>query len=189
MDSGQHELKQFMIQAAYLMRSEYERIHTRAAQDPGTAGDEGEENWREFLSGWLPPSYQVVTKGQLISIDGQLSPQVDVVVLHPTYPRKLVGVKKYLADLVIAAFECKLTLRRQDIKKALENAKAIRQLVKPRKGSFYKEVYSPLIYGLLAHSHVWTPHADTSAFNIGNAFINLMRISLNIPDRCSTLCA
>src|SRR5438874_2474962 len=112
MGSDQHELNRFMAQAADLMRSEYERIHATAAQDPGTAGDEGEENWRQFLSGWLPPSYQVATNGQLISIDGQLSPQVDVVVLHPTYPRHLIRVKKYLADLVLAAFECKLTLRR-----------------------------------------------------------------------------
>jgi len=166
LDSGQHELNRFFEQAAALMRLEYERIHANASKDPGTAGDEGEENWREFLAGWLPPAYHVVTKGQLINTDGELSPQVDVLVLDPTYPPHLRHVKKYLADLVVAAFECKLTLRKPDITKTVDNAKKIRQLFKPRKGNLYKEVYSPIVYGLLAHTQELASDTQRSAFKI-----------------------
>src|SRR6185369_12921717 len=44
-------------------------------KDGGTAGDEGEENWATLLRGLLPAAYHVVTKGKIISQEGQLSPQ------------------------------------------------------------------------------------------------------------------
>src|ERR1700674_2051504 len=53
-----HELFQFFHQAATEMQGEYVRIHNRAKEDPGTAGDEGEENWSQFLINWLPATYR-----------------------------------------------------------------------------------------------------------------------------------
>ena len=70
-----HDLHNFMQQISQEMASEYRRI-----QDPGTAGDQGEENWAELLRGWIPSNYEGVTKGRIISQDGRTSPQVDVVV-------------------------------------------------------------------------------------------------------------
>jgi len=43
-------------------RRGYERITRRSAEDPGTAGDQAEENWAAFFRDWLPPSYPIVTK-------------------------------------------------------------------------------------------------------------------------------
>jgi hypothetical protein len=173
MKSNQHELNRFFQEAAVLMRLEYERIHANSKKDPGTAGDESEENWRNFLIGWLPSGCHVVTKGQLINARGELSPQVDVVILHPTYPPQLRSVKKYLTDLVVAAFECKLTLRKGDIEKTVENAKRIQRLFKPRMGSLYKETYSPLTYGLLAHSHDIDSNSRQAAFKIAQTLYEL----------------
>jgi len=79
-----HELRRFLQQDHDELASEYERIWNRTIEDPGTAGDEGEENWAELLRDWLPRSYTIVTKGRLLGVDGKLSPQMDVVVLNPS---------------------------------------------------------------------------------------------------------
>ena len=106
-----HDLHDFMSQISNEMSAEYDRIQKRASEDPGTAGDQGEENWAELLRDWLPRNYEVVTKGRIISQDGKTSPQIDVLVLNGAYPRKLLGKKLYLAAGVAAAFECKTTLK------------------------------------------------------------------------------
>jgi hypothetical protein len=152
-----HELFDFLRQSSELIQDEYGRITRRSREDPGTAGDEGEENWRKLLTRWLPKAYQVVTKGRVLFRSGQASPHMDVLVLSPEYPNGLLdsGQKLYLAGGVIAAFECKLTLRQADIAKAFENARALSDGVPKRWGSPYRELHRPFIYGLLAHSHEW----------------------------------
>jgi hypothetical protein len=137
------------------MEAEYHRIERRATEDSGTAGDEGEENWRKLFVEWLPPAYQVVTKGRILGHEGETSPQVDVLVLKPTYPKALLNKKKYLAAGVAAAFECKLTLKAEHIRDAIATAAKIRRLVPARVSSAYQELFSPITYGLLAHSHSW----------------------------------
>jgi hypothetical protein len=166
-ESITHDLDDFMSAVTEEMAREYNRIRKRATEDSGTAGDDGEETWAELLREWLPPTYTIVTKGRLVSRRNIPSPQVDVLVLHPTYPKGLLNKKYYLADLVVAAFECKLTLKAEHIHKAVKNATEIRKLLPKRIGSPYQELYSPMIYGLLAHSHVWkhpnsTPIENTS---------------------------
>jgi hypothetical protein len=89
MSDERHDLLDFLLQVSAEIQAEYERIRRRAAEDPGTAGDQGEENWASVLRGWLPPSYRIVTKGRLIGQNGSTSPQVDVIVLNPAYPSAL----------------------------------------------------------------------------------------------------
>jgi hypothetical protein len=143
-----HDLAVLLQQAADEIASEYARIRVRTREDPGTAGDQGEENWAELLRRWLPATYHVVTKGRVIGVDGTASPQVDVLVLSPAYPRGLLRTKLYVASGVLAAFECKTTLRVTHIKKITETATAI--------GSINRQV-EPLahniIFGILAHDH------------------------------------
>jgi tetratricopeptide (TPR) repeat protein len=76
-----HDLYDFIRQISAEMCAEYNRIQMRATEDPGTAGDQGEENWAELLREWLPRSFEVVTKGRIISQEGETSPQIDVLVL------------------------------------------------------------------------------------------------------------
>ena len=56
---GVHDLAEFMRQVSVEMASEYERIRRRTHEDPGTAGDQGEENWASLLRDWLPRTYEV----------------------------------------------------------------------------------------------------------------------------------
>jgi len=164
-----------MEQISQEMASEYTRIRKRATEDPGTAGDQGEENWAELLKDWLPSTYQIVTKGRIISHDGRTSPQIDVLVLKESYPKKLLDKKVYLAAGVAAAFECKVTLKAEHIKEAISNCVAIKGLFPIREGSPFKELHSPIVYGLLAHSHSWKGEKSTPVENIKN--------KLNLEDR------
>ena len=161
-----HDLYEFMRQLSNEMSAEYHRIQMRATEDPGTAGDQGEENWAELLRGWLPRTYEVVTKGRIISRDGETSPQVDVLVLKGAYPKKLLTKKLYLAAGVAAAFECKTTLKASHIEQAVKTCVDIKNLYPAREGTPYKELHAPIIYGLLTHSHSWKASNSTPEANI-----------------------
>ena len=150
-----NDLIDFMHNITREMGAEYTRIRKRSREDSGTAGDQGEENWATLFKNWLPADYQIVTKGRLLSEKGIASPQVDVIVLYPFYPKHLLDKKHYLTAGVAAAFECKNTLKARHIEKAVKNAVAIRNLVTEQSGMYRDEIYGPIAYGLLAHSHSW----------------------------------
>ena len=163
-----HDLHDFMRQLSAKMAANYNLIRKRASEDPGTAGDQGEENWAELLRGWLPRTYEVATKGRIISQDGRTSPQIDVLVLKSIYPKQLIeeNQKIYLAAGVAAAFECKTTLKAVHIEEAVQTCVKIKNLYPVREGSPYKELHAPIVYGLLAHSHSWKQRNSTPEENI-----------------------
>jgi hypothetical protein len=146
--NGSHDLVQLMQQATATLADEYRRIRARAQEDPGTAGDQGEQNWAELLHLWLPKTFHVVTKGRILFAGGQTSDQVDVLVLNPSYPKGLLNKKLYLAPGVLAAFECKNTLRREHIRRAVCASAKLGRLSRSD-----RSVRQHIVYGLLAHSH------------------------------------
>lgn len=188
----QHELEDFLRQVEVELSREYERIMRRATEDPGTAGDEGEENWAALLRKWLPSSYQVVTKGRLLGIDGEASPQMDVVVLKPSYPPALRDKKVYLAGGVAAAFECKTTLKKSHIIEATETAAKVQAIARPgpskntRQGTPYHELHGPIVYGLLAHSHSWV--TGTAAGHVTEALNEALTVQQHPRDVLDITC-
>jgi hypothetical protein len=167
-----HELVDFMRDATHQMSSEYDRIQKRVTDDPGTAGDQGEENWATLLRSWLPPVYQVVTKGRILSDEGSAGPQVDVLVLSSDYPKALLDKKLFLAGGVLAAFECKITLKASHIKDFVKHAVSISQLTSRSMGSPFRELNSPIVYGLLAHAHVWDAPTSTPSKNVEKTLLD-----------------
>ena len=164
-----HDIHDFLISAQRDIQDEYERILKRATEDPGTAGDQGEENWATLLRNWLPSYFHIKTKGRILCENGYASPQIDVLVLHPSYPKILLDKKLYLAGGVAGAFECKTTLKAAHVKEAVETGASIRINLPKREGSPYKELNSNIIYGLLAHSHSWKGENSKPAENIEKA--------------------
>jgi hypothetical protein len=158
----EHALATFLAQDLAEMASEYARIYRRSAEDPGTAGDEGEETWASVLRAWLPAAYQVRVKGRILGANGAASPQVDVVVLRPGYPERLLDKKLYLAGGVAAVFECKNTLTAEHIAKTWANVAAVNALESWPRRSTPREALAPNIYyGLLAHGCSWDkPNSD-----------------------------
>lgn len=168
-DAPLHDLHSFVAQASEKMASDYRRISAKAKEDPGTAGDQGEANWRALLEDWLPKGYSVETKGRLINTKGEMSRQVDVVVLKPSYPKRLLQEKIWLADGVAAVFECKTTLTAADVEDAIEKCASAKALFDKRVGTLRKELRSPLVFGLLAHSHSWKAQGSKPVKNIERA--------------------
>lgn len=166
-----HDLIDFMNSATNQIAEEYDRIQKRATEDPGTAGDQGEENWATLLKNWLPHTFHVVTKGRILSHKGIASPQVDVIILQPEYPKHLLDKKLYLAGGVLAAFECKVTLKTKHIEEFIRNSIEIKSHLYDNKGTPYKELQSPIIYGLLAHSHSWKGQNSKPIENIEKTLI------------------
>lgn len=179
-----HELFDFLRQASIEMAEEYKRIQKRATEDPGTAGDQGEENWAELLEGWLPSTYKVVTKGRITNQDGHTSPQIDVLVLKDVYPKKLLRKKLYLTAGVAAAFECKTTLKASHIEEAVKTCVQIKNLYAPRGGTPYKELHAPIIYGLLAHSHSWKGKNSKPMENANKRLLESDRLHILHPREC-----
>lgn len=184
-----HDLYEFMRQLSDKMAANYRFIQRRATEDPGTAGDQGEENWAELLRGWLPRTYEVVTKGRIISQDGRTSPQIDVLVLKNIYPKQLIdeNQKIFLAAGVAAAFECKTTLKASHIEEAMETCAKIKTLYPDREGTPYKELHAPIVYGLLAHSHSWKGGNSTPTDNIKQALLKSDQLYVSHPRECLDL--
>ena len=57
-----HELNVWIEQTTTEMASEYQRIRARATEDPGTAGDEGEENWAQLFREWFQQAMKYAPK-------------------------------------------------------------------------------------------------------------------------------
>lgn len=171
-----HALHEFMAQVTAEMGSEYQRIFARSKEDPATAGDEGEENWASLFREWLPPGYHAQTKGRLLGHDGRASPQIDLVVLKPSYPRKLLEKKMWMAGGVAAAFECKTTLTAKHVRDSIERCARFKALIQPRQGSPRREINSPLIYGILAHSHSWKNPGSEPLSNVRAALDDELKI-------------
>ncbi len=142
------------------MGQEYNMIRSRVKEDPGTAGDQVEEHWAEFLRKWLPANFPIVTKGRLIDVRGRASPQVDILVLDPSYPLGLRDKKYYFIGGVIAVFECKLTLRKEHFKKFFNTSSFIKNMLEKKAGNPFDELCQRPIVGLLAHSHNFSGKED-----------------------------
>ena len=96
--------------------------------------------------------------------------------LSPEYPCGLAaaGKKLYLAGGVVAAFECKLTLRHNHIREAFETSRVITDGVPKRWGSPYRELHRPIVYGLLAHSHEWKSAESQPLENIDKGLSTML---------------
>jgi hypothetical protein len=184
---NQHDIHEFVVSSQRAIEEEYARIRKRAAEDPGTAGDQGEENWATLLRIWLPSYFHIVTKGRILTDSGYASPQVDVIVLFPSYPKILLDKKLYLSGGVAAAFECKTTLNTSHIQDAVKTAAEIRRNLPKRQGTPFKELNSTIIYGLLAHSHSWKRKTSKPIENIEGALLKADELFTKHPLECIDL--
>lgn len=183
----EHDIHDFIRKSQQDLQEEYVRIQKRAVEDPGTAGDQGEENWATLLKQWLPRYFHVVTKGRILTDSGYTSPQIDVLVLFPSYPQILLDKKLYLSGGVAAAFECKTTLTAAHVKEAVKTSAELKAALPKQEGSPYKELHARIIYGLLAHSHSWQGENSQPLINIENALWAEDYASVHHPRECIDL--
>jgi hypothetical protein len=159
-----HPHLRWMRETADQIQKDYERLHDVAANDPQRAGHGGESTWKELLTNWLPPSYEVVTRRYIVPEDGEDTFETDLVVISPGYPQKLREREEIMAGGVAAAFCVRLTVDAGGINDAIDRATRLRRGLKPRHGSARAEMLGAFPVGLLAHAHIWTgEHSDPTA--------------------------
>jgi hypothetical protein len=169
-----HDLADYLEEVNFSLKNDYDTIRKRVQEDPGTAGDQAEETWAAVLRNWLPKHYHVVTKGRIIGASGEASPQIDILVLWPSYPPFLMNKKMYLASGIAAAFECKLTLRLSHLRKIFENSVRLSEITEKeykdrkieasaKRANFsYKEYHRVFEYGVLSHSFEEDPTMEAA---------------------------
>ena len=151
-DLGAVSLSHVRHREGLLIVSDYGIVKGHANEDPGTTEDHVKGKWAEVLMDWLPATYHVVTKGRMLDLDGVSSRQLDVIVLHPTYPRRLRNFKYYIPEGAAAAFECKTTLRKRDVGSFIETCASVKRMRESSSRSPYDNLHRPIVVGLLAHS-------------------------------------
>lgn len=130
---------------------------------PGEKGAATEENWRRMLRGYLPNRYQV-TSGCVVDVDGNVSEQMDVLILDNQYTPVLFetgGVQYFPAESLYAAFEVKQDITKKHIEYAGAKLSSVRRLHRtsgaiPHAGGVYEpRPVSRIIGGLLATGSGW----------------------------------
>lgn len=92
-----------------------------------TIGRNGELPFISFLQRYLPPTLRAVS-GHFITPDGDLSPQLDVIVIDARYPllsENNDGSALVMLHSVVHLYELKTNLTARDIKKSIENSQKI----------------------------------------------------------------
>lgn len=97
-----------------------------------TVGRNGELPFISFLQRYLPTTLRAVS-GHFITPNGDLSPQLDVIVIDARYPllsENSDGSALVMLNSVVHVYELKTNLTSRDIKKSIENAIKITALTK-----------------------------------------------------------
>jgi hypothetical protein len=138
------------------IRREVEQRGPASVQE---AGHRAEATWKTFLQNWLPPHYEVGTRKYIVAdaaTGGAKSSETDLVVFHPSYPRQLRERSTVLASGVVAAFSVKLTLDGKGLTEAINAAQQLRRLLPSRPAHTVRDqLFSPIMCGILTHSHAW----------------------------------
>ncbi|MFY1863643.1 DUF6602 domain-containing protein [Achromobacter xylosoxidans] len=108
------------------LREERNKIKATSRANPDSAGERTEEVFAELVRKLIPDEFKVVPRARIELDDPRDSPQLDLVILKPGGEKRLNDLKSYPLSSVLAAFECKLTLRRSDLGKAAATANAIK---------------------------------------------------------------
>lgn len=153
--SVEHELIDFLGRTHDRIDQSYRSITKRSKEDPSTAGEQGEENWKDIFTDWLPQTLHVKSRCRILGHKGNPSRQADVVILRPEYPKHLLSENYVMAGGVLAAFECKLTLRSGHMKEFYDKSVSYKSVSEAQTGHTFHELQRPYLTGLLAHKNAW----------------------------------
>jgi hypothetical protein len=108
------------------LRGRLKKYYSR--KDAGTAGDIVEIEISKLLRKIVPSCFNVKTKGIIRDKEGNLSPQIDLLILDKDYPSELLSETTVSAESVLLAIECKLTLRKNELVKSIQTARYLKNI-------------------------------------------------------------
>ena len=135
-------------------------------------GDLTEENWRDWLSDYLPNRYKVDT-AQIVDCTGKESEQIDIVIYDRHYSPMIFeanGKKIIPAESVYCVFEVKPNIDRENIVYASKKIKSVRDLNRTTddfawaQGTMKAREPFAILGGLLATKCSWKNNLSSEAF-------------------------
>jgi hypothetical protein len=162
------------------MRAEFEE--TATASHHGGKGANREEIVRNFVRRYLPRQTEVTGRGEIISADGHVSPECDIMVVDATAP-PLTDERDYRimpAELVYGVVEVKSRLNGPALLDACQKIKAVK--------SVRKSAYAPpadgnqRLYSYYGQLHAYTP---TAGLIFAFDSTSLERLSSQFIDWCT----
>lgn len=122
---------------------------------PVAKGDQAELNWERLLADHLPRRYRVIAKAQVVDYQGDLSDEIDLLIVDRQYSPFLLQADARCiapAESVYAAFECKPGMSRQTIGYAADKVASVRRLARtsapiPHAGGRFEPVTPRRILG------------------------------------------
>lgn len=155
-----HRFEDLIRQLSESVRADYDEARQHARnQDPQRAGHEAEGTWQRVLTDW-GPGWPVVTRRYIVGPGGETN-EVDVLLLKPTYPSPLREQRSVMSSGVAAAFSCKLTLRKRDLREAITQKALINNVAGRSNHTAKDTLRGPIPFGLLAHSMDF-PRSETN---------------------------
>lgn len=125
------DLEKLFSEISIKMRSDLEQARV-SLDHAGLKGQAVEDKVREFLRQYLPKSLDIST-GKLVDSEGTLSKQLDIIISDaqktPTFYQSG-EVRVIPAECVYAVVEVKAYLNKQELNKAFENMKSVKNLTK-----------------------------------------------------------
>ncbi len=139
----------------------------RPPEHPTAIGDNAELHWKRMLREFLPNRYSVGT-GFAVSLDGQCSDQLDIIIYDDQYtPTLRTGAdgeaETIAAESVYAVFEVKPELNKENAQYASNKLESVRRLrrtttdIRSNIGTTEGEPPKPIIGGLLTLDSGWNP--------------------------------
>jgi hypothetical protein len=111
------------------MLADFEKIHSQI-EHMGGRGSEREASLRQFLETYLPGQYSITT-GEIVDTNGNSSRQCDLIIYDQISCPLLLAGKDYRvipAESVYAVIEVKSVLDSNQLERAIENIRSIKQL-------------------------------------------------------------
>ena len=154
-----------------------------------TIGRNGELPLLDFLNRYLPPTFKAVS-GHFITPNGNISPQIDIMVLDSRYPllaENLDGSVLAMLHSVIQTIEIKTNLTSTDIKKVSNDTRKITELMN-EVDVFNKQSFSSPITKVFAYriknkletiEHSFQKNCEPTAFHYDLVILRLPEQDFN----------
>ncbi|QGZ50381.1 hypothetical protein GPZ77_20245 [Streptomyces sp. QHH-9511] len=125
-----NHLSWILSSVAKRMRADFDQ--SVAFQHRAQTGEVREVIVRDFCEGYLPGHVEALHSGEIISVDGDVSPQCDIVIVDRSTPSftNLGGYRIVPSECVYGVIEVKTKLDKQQLFDACEKIRSVKQLKK-----------------------------------------------------------
>ncbi|MET9887256.1 DUF6602 domain-containing protein [Streptomyces sp. NPDC006430] len=178
---AQQKLGSILSSVAKRMRADFEQ--SRNFHHNGEAGTSREVLIREFLSGYLPAHVEAVHNAEVISAQGAVSPQCDIVLIDRGTPpfTSLGGYRIVPNECVYGMVEVKTKLDGAQLVDACNKISKLRGLPK----TSYRPIPGTISRSTKAYGKTYD-HFPTSGIIVAFDSLNLETIGRHLTDWCRT---